>query len=102
MVINTTPLSSLSYQGSSEIGPIILPAEPNTHCTSSWDCNNRDKQDWKKEGNYFYLIYNGANYYRCSRPNGDTGTTDWANGIVRSANPLDGYDLNGVGKMQQS
>ena len=30
------------------------------------DCNNRDKQDWKKEGDYYYAIYNGANYYRCN------------------------------------
>ena len=93
----------LSYLGSSGIGTVVLPAEQNTHCNSSWDCNNRDKQDWKKEGNYYYLIYNGGNYYRCTRffPK-DTAPVDWGNGIVRSANPLSGYDLKGVGKMQQS
>ncbi len=42
----------------------MLSAEPQPYCTSSWDCNNRDKQDWKREGNYFYDLYNGANYYR--------------------------------------
>jgi len=45
---------------------IMMSAEPQTWCTSSWDCNNRDKQDWKKEGGYFYALYNGANYYRCN------------------------------------
>ncbi len=89
----------LTDLGSSNIGNIILPAETNIHCTSSWDCNNRDKQDWKKEGNYYYLMYNGANYYGCVRFPGDSGSNDWGNGIVRSTNPLSGYDLNGIGKV---
>lgn len=92
----------LSYLGHSSIGNVLLPAEPNTHCTSSWDCNNRDAQDWKKEGNYYYLMYNGANYYRCFRFPGDNATNDWGIGIVRSTGPLGGYDLNGVGKIIDS
>lgn len=43
----------------------MLPAAPMPWCTSPWDCNNRDKQDWKREGDLFYALYNGANYYRC-------------------------------------
>lgn len=55
---------------------VMMPAEPEPWCTSSWDCNNRDKQDWKREGDYFYALYNGANYYRCD------GT--WGLSIARS------------------
>lgn len=90
------------YLGNSDKGQVILPAEANTHCTFSWDCNNRDKQDWKKEGDYYYLLYNGANYYRCARPPGDTGTNDWGIGIVRSTNPLGDYNLSGLGKIIDS
>lgn len=93
----------LTDLGSSNIGNVVLPAETNTHCTSSWDCNNRDKQDWKKEGNYYYLMYNGANYYGCLRfPDDRQYTNDWGIGIVRSTNPLGNYDLNGIGKIIDS
>jgi hypothetical protein len=54
----------------------MMPAEPQPWCTSAWDCNNRDKQDWKKEGDYYYALYNGANYYRCD------GT--WGLSVARS------------------
>ncbi|MBI5452128.1 carbohydrate binding domain-containing protein, partial [Candidatus Gottesmanbacteria bacterium] len=93
----------LTDLGDSSIGNVLLPAEKNTHCTSSWDCNNKDKQDWKKEGNYYYLIYNGANYFGCVRPlNDQQYTNDWGNSIVRSTNPLGGYSLPGLGKIINS
>ncbi len=44
----------------------LMASTPMVWCTSPWDCNNRDKQDWKREGSYFYALYNGANYYRCN------------------------------------
>lgn len=89
----------LSYLGLSSIGSVILPAEQNTHCTSSWDCNYRDKQDWKKEGNYYYLFYSGSNYYWPYRYPGDTQySVNTGIGIARSTDPLGGYDLNGVGE----
>jgi len=49
------------------LGPIytMMSAEPHPLCTDVWDCNNRDKQDWKREGSHFYALYNGANFYRC-------------------------------------
>ena len=60
-----------SFYGSYYFGTVeskgvntMLSAELQPYCTSSWDCNNRDKQDWKREGDYFYALYNGANYYR--------------------------------------
>ena len=68
---DTGPLGSLfSYfgnvmGGTSPINP-LMSSEPHPWCTDAWDCNNRDKQDWKKEGDYFYALYNGANYYRCN------------------------------------
>ena len=37
----------------------MLSDEPQPFCTSSWDCNrcgNCDKQDWKREGDYFYAV----------------------------------------------
>ncbi len=89
----------LSDLGDSSIGNIMLPAETNIQCTSAWDCNNRDKQDWKKEGNYYYLMYNGANYYGCVRFPSNNASNDWDIGIARSANPLSGYDLTGVGRI---
>jgi hypothetical protein len=72
---STGPLESLfSYFGNVMRGtaPIntMMSTEPHPWCTDAWDCNNRDKQDWKKEGSYFYALYNGANYYRC---NGEWG-----------------------------
>lgn len=62
----------------------MLGAEPDIHCADAWDCNNRDKQDWKREGDAFYAIYNGADYYRCVRPAGDTGTSRWGLSVARS------------------
>ncbi len=60
------------------MNPIVtmMSATPMPWCTSPWDCNNRDKQDWKREGSYFYALYNGANYYRCD------GT--WGVSVARS------------------
>jgi hypothetical protein len=40
----------------------------------------RDKQDWKKEGSFFYALYNGANYYRCN------GT--WGISVSRSSSAV--------------
>jgi hypothetical protein len=54
----------------------MLSATPQPWCASPWDCNNRDKQDWKREGDSYYALYNGANYYRCN------GT--WGVSIARS------------------
>ncbi len=70
---------------------ILLDAEKNTHCNSTWDCNNRDMQDWKQEGDWYYAIYNGANYYRCDRPASDTGTNHWGLAISRSRQPMGPY-----------
>lgn len=58
----------------------MMSAEPLPYCTSAWDCNNRDAQDWKREGDFFYAIYNGANHYRCEG--------SWGVGIARSATPF--------------
>ena len=67
---NAGPIPSFStYFGSVLHGssPIytLMSAEPHPYCTDAWDCNNRDKQDWKREGSYYYALYNGANYFRC-------------------------------------
>lgn len=82
------------YRGySTTSGQLLLGAEKNTVCTSSWDCNNADVQDWKKIGRYFYAIYNGGNYFRCIRPGQPTNpTSDWAIAIRRSLSPLGPYD----------
>jgi hypothetical protein len=69
----------------------LLPAEPNTHCSSAWDCNNRNTTDWRQEGPYYYSLYSGANYYRCGRPPGDTGSNLWGVGVARSRQPLGSY-----------
>lgn len=88
--VSTSDFSN--HLGNSSIGNTLLPAEINTHCTSSWDCNNRDKEDWIKEGDWYYLLYAGANYYRCERPRGDTGTNIWGLGLARSREALGGYE----------
>ena len=62
----------------------LLPSEPQPFCTDAWDCNNRDQQDWKREGDQYYAIYNGANYYRCDG--------SWGVSIARAASPLGPYD----------
>lgn len=76
----------------SDVGTQILAAENDSHCESSWDCNNQDTQDWKREGDYYYMIYNGANYYRCTREAGDPGSSEWALAIRRSRQPLGSYE----------
>jgi len=68
---NTGPLPSLfSYFGTVMGGTspidVMMSSEPKPFCTDAWDCNDRDKQDWKKEADYYYALYNGANYYRCN------------------------------------
>ena len=57
----------------------MMDATPQPFCSNGWDCNNRDKQDWKREGNFYYAIYNGANFYRC---NGS-----WGISVSRNSNP---------------
>lgn len=59
---------------------IMMSAEPTPWCTSAWDCNNRDVQDWKREGSHYVALYNGANYYRC---NGS-----WGVSMARSTVPV--------------
>jgi len=80
-----------AFFGKSDAGRLILGADENTHCTSSWDCNNTDVQDWKKIGNYYYAIYNGANYFRCVREAGDSGTSNWGLAIRRSTHAMGPY-----------
>jgi hypothetical protein len=72
--------------------PIVtmLPADADVGCTSAWDCNNRDKQDWKREGDHLYALYNGGNYFRCVRPPGDARTSLWGMSVARSSHVLDG------------
>ena len=72
-----------SVMGPTAGGPpvsIMMSSEPHPWCTDAWDCNNRDKQDWKREGNYFYALYNGANYYRCDGK--------WGISIARNTRPV--------------
>lgn len=70
--------------------PTVLDAEADVDCTSSWDCNNKDAQDWKKEGAYFYLIYNGANYFGCDR--GERNR--WGVSVARSRTATGAYGDN--------
>jgi len=56
---------------------IMMNSEPR-FCTDAWDCNNRDKQDWKREGDYLYALYDGSEYYRC-----DSG--HWGISVARSS-----------------
>ena len=56
--------------------PLIIKREMNYLIA----CACRDKQDWKREGGFFYALYNGANYYRCN------GT--WGISISRSSSAV--------------
>ena len=63
----------------------LLSAEANVSCNDVWDCNNRDKQDWKREAGQFYALYNGANYYRCGGTTGNgAGINRWGISVARS------------------
>ena len=67
----------------------LLSAEPNIACNDVWDCNNRDKQDWKREADQFYALYNGANYYRCTGATGNgAGVNRWGISVARSATAI--------------
>jgi hypothetical protein len=97
----TEALSVSSYERqvarSAPDGQTILGAEPNVHCTDSWDCNNRDLQDWKREGEHYYAVYNGANYFRCVRSEGQSGTSAWGLALRRASTPLSTYrDSSGL------
>ena len=72
--------------------PTILPATANVACADGWDCNNRDAQDWKREGVYYYAIYNGGNYFRCVRPAGSGLTSQWGLSLSRSRTATGVYD----------
>ena len=77
---------------SADIGNVLINTQSNPYCSTSWDCNNVDVQDWKIHENKFYAIYNGSNYYRCSRPNVDSNYTNkWGIAIRRSDHPLGDY-----------
>ena len=83
------------YQGySTTAGQLLLGATQNTNCTSSWDCNNIDVQDWQHIDSYYYAIYNGANYFGCSRPPQGAAalTNQWGLAIRRSTSPMGSYD----------
>jgi hypothetical protein len=70
----------------------LLPAEPNPKCTTAWDCDNRSISDWRREGAYFYLLYAGANYHRCKRPDVDLALPNqWGIGVASSLSALDNY-----------
>lgn len=77
---------------SARIGKTIIGARSDPRCTGSWDCNNADIQDWKVEDGKVYAIYNGSNYYRCFRPDGDGDRPNtWNIGIRRADHPLGDY-----------
>lgn len=84
-----------TYLGKSgSAGVRVLGAEKNVYCNNAWDCNNRDIQDWKKIGDHYYAIYNGANYYRCVRPKADSSQgklSKWSLAIRRSTQALGLY-----------
>jgi hypothetical protein len=47
------------YYFGTVVSPGVMPmmnSQPHPWCTDAWDCNNRDKQDWKREGDYFYAM----------------------------------------------
>jgi hypothetical protein len=74
-------------------GQIIFQAEADTTCTSAWDCNNVNAQDWFREGYYYYSIFNGANYAGCLHQQSvPRGTNAWGLGIARATSPLAPYD----------
>jgi hypothetical protein len=83
------------YQGSvtsvkDHLNGFMLQADPDVYCAAPWDCNNRDAQDWKQEGPWYFAVYNGANYYRCVRPNVDaaTHTSQWGLALGYSSQPV--------------
>jgi hypothetical protein len=82
----------INYVGKSEnFGKTLLKAEPRPFCNNGWDCNNLDIQDWKQEGNKFYAVYNGANFYRCQSSTNSMNNR-WALAIRRADNVLGDYN----------
>jgi hypothetical protein len=80
-----------TYKGySASVGQLVIGAEQNTTCNSTWDCNIVDVQDWRHIGGYYYATYNGANYFRCSSRTAPL-TNQWALAIRRSSTPLGSY-----------
>jgi len=98
-------MSSSDWTSNADGGVVLLNAESNVYCSSVWDCNNKDKQDVKYESGRYYLIYNGANYYRCTRPEEDIKKgflNDWGLSVARSTTPLGNFDLDKMGKLIDS
>ncbi len=78
----------------------LLAAEPNPKCSSAWDCDSRSVSDWRMEGAYYYLLYAGASYYRCQRPDVDsTLPNQWGVALARSSSPLGPYDREPDGQV---
>jgi len=86
------------YMGvSNNVGKYVLKAKSDTRCTlrrgsSTWDCNNLDIQDFHKEGSYYYAIYNGGNFFRCTTPKNRNMTNNWALSMRRSKNIMGAFN----------
>lgn len=80
-----------SFAGYANEGTVVLDAKKNTDCTSGWDCNNANVQDWKKEGSLYYMVYNGSNYFACPLLEGRTGPNIWGISLARASSPLGPY-----------
>jgi len=77
----------------STTGTVLLSSEANINCVGE-ECNNKDQTDWILEDGMYYLLYNGANYYRCVRPgheNLNDGSSDWRIKIRRSQSAISSY-----------
>lgn len=98
-------MSRADWTSNPDGGTTLMKTEQNVHCNSSWDCNNKDKQDIKYESGNYYIAYNGANYYRCVRPDADRLNgykSDWGLSLARSKSPLGNFDADRLGKLIDS
>jgi hypothetical protein len=84
---------------------ILLDATPDIHCgqpghiAGDWDCNIKGVVDWIKEGDDYFMLYNGANFSQIWRDPTDVDskgkeyTNIWSMGLGHSTTgPLGRYD----------
>lgn len=95
--LNNNPTVNI---GNVTSGRILLDANTTRVCdrraannqNARWDCNNVDVQSIYREGDNYFALYNGANYFRCTRPSGVNSSSEWGIGIARSNRAGNGFE----------
>lgn len=87
----TLPSSPSQYQLTLTSNNQLLPYALPTGAPGSWESANNSAGDVFYEDGYYYQVFDGANYFRCTcvanGPSCDANTIKWAFGVARTTTP---------------